>query len=102
MSQEHLKSVNVSIAGRTYPLKVQDGEEVEILSIAREINEKVHSYQLTFERNDRQDSLAMTLLMYAVELHQLKNKVAPNQSNNNELNDQLIKIDDLLNGLLDD
>ena len=82
MSQEHLKSVNVSIAGRTYPLKVQDGEEVEILSIAREINEKVHSYQLTFERNDRQDSLAMTLL--------------------NELNDQLIKIDDLLNGLLDD
>ena len=102
MSQEHLKSVNVSIAGRTYPLKVQDGEDIEILAIAREINEKVHSYQLTFERNDRQDSLAMTLLMYAVELHQLKNKVTPNQSNNTELDTQLGKIDALLNGLLED
>ena len=100
MSQEQLKSVNISIAGRTYPLKVQDGEETEILMIAREINEKVNAYQLTFERNDRQDSLAMTLLMFAVELHQHKNKVTPDLANTNESTSRLAKIDDLLSRLL--
>ncbi len=96
MTKDQLRSMNVSLAGRTYPLKVQDGEEQEIIHVAKELNEKIHAFQLAFQKNDRQDSLAMTLLTLAMEMHQLKKKGPLSSQSESVYTDRLLKIEKLL------
>ncbi len=69
--QEPLKSMTVMIAGRSYPVKVDPGDEEQMEAIVREINEKFTDFQLTYLQKDQQDCLAMTLLTYAVDFHKL-------------------------------
>jgi cell division protein ZapA len=69
---EPLKSMQVMIAGRTYPLKVKAQDMEAIKQVVEEINEKIKDFQLTYINKDKQDCLAMALLTYAVELHKVK------------------------------
>ena len=62
-----MKSIEVSIAGRPYPVKVTSEEEQMVLEIAKEINQKVSEFQRTFRGKDKQDYLSMALLTYALE-----------------------------------
>ena len=62
-----MKSIEVTIAGRAFPLKVTEAEEPLVLQVTKEINEKMRNLQGTYHQKDKQDCLSMALLTYAVE-----------------------------------
>ncbi|APG64716.1 cell division protein ZapA [Tenacibaculum todarodis] len=58
--------VNVVIAGRTYPLSVNNTEEEEgMRKAAKSINELVTKYEQNYAVSDKQDVLAMCALQFA-------------------------------------
>ena len=65
-------SLTVTLAGRPYPLRVLPEDEESIRRIAKELNDKVASFQQTYPGKDKQDCLAMLLLIYAVDLYKVK------------------------------
>ncbi|HLF63069.1 MAG TPA: cell division protein ZapA [Saprospiraceae bacterium] len=71
-----MKSIEVVIAGRSFPLKVTEEEEALVLQVIEEINEKVHNLQNIYLQKDKQDCLSMALLTYALETAKLKNDLA--------------------------
>lgn len=71
-----MKSIEVQIAGRPFPLKVTDEEEGLVLQVTDEINEKVRNLQNTYLQKDKQDCLSMALLTYAVENAKLRHDLA--------------------------
>ena len=71
-----MKSIEVMIAGRSFPLKVTEDEEAMIMEVAEDINEKVRNLQNTYLQKDKQDCLSMALLTYALETAKLNNKLA--------------------------
>jgi cell division protein ZapA (FtsZ GTPase activity inhibitor) len=68
MSKEEVKSIQVNIAGRSYPLKIKSSDESKIRLVVDGVNEKINTFQLTYTGRDKQDLLSMALLTYAVEL----------------------------------
>lgn len=66
---ERTETVNmtVTIADRSYPLKVLKSEEEKISKAAKLVNERVSEYRQNYEGKDKQDYLAMCLLNFAVE-----------------------------------
>lgn len=67
-----MKSIDVMIAGRSFPLKVTQEEESLVLQVTDEINEKVRNLQNIYLQKDKQDCLSMALLTYAMESAKLK------------------------------
>ena len=58
--------VNVVIAGRTYPLSVEDTDEEEgMRRAAKDINELIAKFEQNYAVADKQDVLAMCALQYA-------------------------------------
>lgn len=58
-------SIKVVVAGRTYPLNVQAGEEVKVQKAASDINRAIKLLQDNYAVKDMQDLLAMTALQLA-------------------------------------
>ena len=67
MTDAKIKGITITIAGRSYSLKVIEQEVEMIEKVAREINRKVSDLQSRYTANDKQDCLAMALLTYAVD-----------------------------------
>lgn len=67
-----MERVEVTIAGRSFPLKVTEEEQALVLQVAEEINQKVRDFQKTYRNKDRQDCLSMALLTYALEYTKVK------------------------------
>ena len=65
-------SLTVTLAGRPYPLRIVPEDEESIRRIAKELNDKLTSFQETYSGRDKQDCLAMLLLIYAVDLYKVK------------------------------
>ena len=65
-------SLTVTLAGRPYPLRVLPEDEEPIRRIAKELNDKVADFQQAYQGKDKQDCLAMLLLIYAVDLFKVK------------------------------
>ena len=59
--------INVMVSDRIYPLKVLESEKEEVLNAVKLVNEKVREYQRIYDGKDKQDYLAMVLLLFAVE-----------------------------------
>jgi cell division protein ZapA (FtsZ GTPase activity inhibitor) len=55
-------AIQVTIAGRTYPLTVADGEAVRVREAAGKIDELVQRFQRDYGVSDRQDLIAMAAL----------------------------------------
>lgn len=55
-------SIQVTIAGRTYPLTVAEGEARSVRDAAGRIDELVQRFQRDYGVSDRQDLLAMAAL----------------------------------------
>lgn len=70
MATEESKQISVIIAGRGYPLKVKEGEEDVIMSIAEEVNKRIREYQEAYPNREKQDWLSMAILSYAMERYQ--------------------------------
>ncbi|TKG94375.1 cell division protein ZapA [Puteibacter caeruleilacunae] len=60
-------SINVKIADRQYPLKINRIEEERIRKAAKIISDKVVQYKQKYKTNDVQDFLAMTALQFVVQ-----------------------------------
>jgi cell division protein ZapA len=59
------KSLKVVVAGRTYPLSVNEHEEQRVLKAAEDINNSIKLLQQNYAVRDMQDLLAMTALQIA-------------------------------------
>lgn len=64
---ENTVQVNVTVADRIYPLRVSESEKEEVLDAVKLVNEKIREYQRLYDGKDKQDYLAMVLLLFAVE-----------------------------------
>jgi cell division protein ZapA len=58
-------SLKVVVAGRTYPLTVNQGEEAKVTKAAEDINRTIQMLQDNYAVKDMQDLLAMTALQLA-------------------------------------
>lgn len=58
-------SLKVVVAGRTYPLTVNHGEEAKVTKAAEDINKAIKILQDNYAVKDMQDLLAMTALQLA-------------------------------------
>ena len=68
-------SLTVTLAGRPYPLRVMAKDEESIRRIVKELNDRVNSLQQSYNNKDKQDCLAMLLLIYAMDLFRVKEGV---------------------------
>lgn len=55
-------SLKVMVAGRSYPLTVNEGEEARVTKAAEDINKSIKILQDNYAVKDMQDLLAMTAL----------------------------------------
>ena len=60
-------SININIADRLYPLRVDRKEEEDIRKAAKIINEKVVQYKQKYTGKDVQDCLAMATLQFVIQ-----------------------------------
>lgn len=58
-------SLKVVVAGRTYPLTVNEVEQDKVLKAAEDINKAIKALQDNYAVKDMQDLLAMTALQLA-------------------------------------
>ncbi|MCH2230913.1 MAG: cell division protein ZapA [Crocinitomicaceae bacterium] len=58
-------SLKVVVAGRTYPLSVEEHEEKKVVDAAKDINKAIKLLQDNYAVKDMQDLLAMTALQLA-------------------------------------
>lgn len=58
-------SLKVVVAGRTYPITVNEGEESKVTKAAEDINKAIKMLQDNYAVKDMQDLLAMTALQLA-------------------------------------
>jgi cell division protein ZapA (FtsZ GTPase activity inhibitor) len=58
-------SLKVVVAGRTYPLTLNEGEQEKVLQAAEDINKAIKLLQDNYAVKDMQDLLAMTALQLA-------------------------------------
>jgi len=87
-------SLKLVVAGRTYPLTVQEGEVKKVEKAADDINKSIKLLQDNYAVKDMQDLLAMTAL-------QLASKSSSNIQNNQEADYSEIEasLQELLNKL---
>ena len=95
--KEELISMSVMIAGRSYPLRVKEGDTESIQQVVDDLNEKIKDFQLTYINKDKQDCLAMSLLTYAVELQKTKQADGSDQSIASKIDLLEKMIDNVLN-----
>jgi cell division protein ZapA len=88
-------SLNVVIGGRTYPLKVNVGEEVQIQKAAEDINRAIRLLQENYAVKDMQDLLAMSSLQLLSKASNRMNK--SDEPDLSEIEDALSEIESKLN-----
>ena len=60
-------SININIADRMYPLRIDRKEEESIRRAAKIINDKVVQYKQRYPSKDIQDCLAMATLQFVIQ-----------------------------------
>lgn len=68
MTENDLKTINISIAGRQFPVKVTDQEEADLLALEQTLNTKISEYQTLYPGRDKLDYVIMTMLAHTFEL----------------------------------
>lgn len=67
-------AIQITIAGRTYPINVKQEQETSLKRIASEIESHMQYLRDNYAIKDSQDILAMTVLEYANRLETSKNE----------------------------
>ena len=70
MADALLHKVEVTIAGRKYPIKVTSEEETVVQEIVKKLNQQIQDFQIKYADRDKMDCVLMTLLTTAFENHQ--------------------------------
>jgi cell division protein ZapA len=68
-------TVNLNIAGRNYPLKVNKEDVAKLNEAERMINAKLDLYEKSFSVKDKQDLLAMCIINFATEITRNQNDI---------------------------
>ena len=89
-------SIRVVVAGRSYPLTVNEGEETKIQQAADEINKAIKLLQDNYAVKDMQDLLSMTALQLATKS---KNTTPKDSSSNADFSEIEEKLQDIKNQL---
>ncbi|MEJ6588341.1 MAG: cell division protein ZapA [Crocinitomicaceae bacterium] len=78
-------SLKVNIAGRTYPLTVEENEQESVSTAVDSINNAIDSLKKNYAVNDPQDLIAMTALQLIMkkEAHQKSSVSSKEESSNN-------------------
>ena len=84
-----LLSVKVSIANRTYPLRITAEEQERVLKAAELINKRIRDFEEAYAVKDKQDLLAMAALHYANEAMGQDKSAKQSESFDKEVTDQL-------------
>ncbi|MCE1198936.1 MAG: cell division protein ZapA [Marinilabiliales bacterium] len=84
-------SININIADRMYPLRIERSEEESIRKAAKIINDKVVQYKQRYQSKDIQDCLAMATLQFV--LQKFDNE---KQSESSPVVDELERMNDFL------
>lgn len=67
-------SINVNVAERLYPLKIDRDDEEKIRRAAKLINDKIILYKQRYSDKDVQDYLAMAALQFVIKLIECEDK----------------------------
>jgi cell division protein ZapA len=68
------QSIQITIADRSYPLRIQAADEEKIRAAAKIINEKISVYKNRYANRDTQDALSMALLQFVIRLIEAEQK----------------------------
>jgi len=91
-------SLKVVVAGRTYPLTVNPGEEAKVTKAAEDINRAIKSLQDNYAVKDMQDLLAMTALQLATRSTQVVG-ATPAKADYSDIEKELEKLSNELDAL---
>lgn len=86
-------SINISIAGRKYPLTIAASDEQNIRAVSKMINEKVQAYGQQFSLKDNQDALALFALELAADYQKISLQLEVNLEQTNK---ELLEIKHIL------
>lgn len=84
--------IKVSVAGRTYPLKVTPNEEEHVRKAVQFIEDRIKTIEKRYAIKDIQDIQALILIELASELSFLKQKNEEDVNRIGEELDRLLKI----------
>ncbi|MBK9152331.1 MAG: cell division protein ZapA [Saprospiraceae bacterium] len=96
MEQNDLRTIQITVAGRVFPLKVSAVEEEIVHEIEQELNDAINNYQHQYASRDKLDCVLMTLLKFAFED---KKKSKANAEKTDQIIDKIENIDSLLKNL---
>lgn len=96
-TKETMQHIEVLIAGRKYPLKIHVGENGNVQRVVALINDKLNEFATHYSGKDRQDYLAMLVLMLATENEALKSGSIQHKNDESE---QLSELNHLLEAVL--
>jgi len=88
-------SINVNVAERLYPLKIDRDDEEKIRKAAKLINDKVILYKQRYSDKDVQDYLAMAALQFVIKLIECEDK-----TDTSEFMSELKDLDDWLGSFI--
>ena len=92
-------SLKIVVAGRTYPLSVEENEVDKVQSAAANINKAIQVLQENYAVKDMRDLLAMSALQLATKSNGQKGKPADNSVELESIEKQLKSLDDELDAL---
>lgn len=75
-----LLSIKVSVANRSYPLRITQEEHEKVLLAAENINKRIKEFEDNYAVKDKQDLLAMSALQFAIEATGASKKDKKNDS----------------------
>ena len=89
--------VNITIADRSYRLKIEPSDEETLRKTVKLINEKIVEFKTNFAGKDMQDFISMVLLWFATE----QNKQGAEVIQLKETNEKLASLEILINKALE-
>jgi cell division protein ZapA len=69
------RSIQITLAGRSYPLSVDSHEEAIVPQAVELINSRVKELEATYRVKDKQDLLAMVALQFASQYLEARSKM---------------------------
>ncbi len=88
----NIKSIKVMIAGRSFPLKIEEHKQEAVLQVVKNLNSKINKFQLDYTKATKEDILSMVLLTYAMDL----NEASTGPSDLSVFQDALTEVDEIL------
>lgn len=80
MGSKETVKLNVVIAGRSYPLVINAGEEERITRLVKELNSKISDFKVRYTDKDTQDHLSMALLTVYNDLDKVRQSSSDQQA----------------------